>query len=283
MIYIEEKDGLFYKYLVKAREEDKLLLSIDEDIERRKCAFRKALDFDNAFKELCEIKKLYDRKEAIAKRFGPIGFVGRFDEFMKYFDFEKVDEISKEDYFKGKKVLALSETQYLKIDGDSYYKFEVTFDRQKMEEILANLDENTGFMDSEYFVTKTNLEQILRGVLNGKEYISALIQYDSKKEEINIFRRGCLERFKQLGIADKLTISNGNIDETIKLLTDAKKEFPNSKYNMNVGLPQDYYDEILNELRFELIETGPKEIVTRIIEFDNNVSEEEISKLVLKK
>ena len=152
-----------------------------------------------------------------------------------------------------------------------------------MEEILANLDENTGFMDSEYFVTKTNLEQILRGVLNGKEYISALIQYDSKKEKINIFRRGCLERFKQLGIADKLTISNGNIDETIKLLMDARKEFPNSKYNMNVGLPQDYYDEILNELRFELIETGPKEIVTRIIEFDNNVSEEEISKLVLKK
>ena len=32
MIYIEEKDGMFYKYLVKAREEDKLLLSIDEDI-----------------------------------------------------------------------------------------------------------------------------------------------------------------------------------------------------------------------------------------------------------
>lgn len=148
-----------------------------------------------------------------------------------------------------------------------------------MEEILNKLVKNSGFMNYEGIIISTNLECILRSILKGRGDISSLLKYDSEKEEINIFRRKYAKRLKE--IADNM---GDDIDEIIDRLMSIKAEFPYSKFNTKLTVePQAYYDEILSELRFKLIDSESVEEVKKAEEFDEGISEEVVKLSLTKK
>lgn len=63
-----------------------------------------------------------------------------------------------------------------------------------------------------------------------------------------------------------------------------KAEFPYSKFNTKLTVePQAYYDEILSELRFKLIDSESVEEVKKAVEFDEGISEEVVKLLLTKK
>ena len=273
--------------LLRYNGEEDLVSLINEEIKRREESLRREKenlknemlekgrkvsdsDYRNFFKEECKISELYNQRDVASKLLSPEGFLDKYAEVMGCISFEKVGEINKEEYLKDREIFALSKDQCLKIECGRYCKYEVTFDRQNMEEILKDMNKNTGFMNSKGYILKTNLEYILCGILNGNEFVSSLLKYDSEKEEINIFRRKYAKRLRE--IADNM---GDDIDEIINQLMSAKTEFPYSNFNMRSTVePQTYYDKILNELRFRLIDSESLEEVKKAEEFDKGVNVE---------
>ena len=259
--------------------EGSLVSLIDEEIEGRKKLIDDGVygrDSERKLKEASKIEELYYQREEAASL---LDVSKLYESVMETISFEKVDEISKEEYLRDKGIFTLSKNQCLKIECGSYCKYEVTYNKDNMEEILNKLVKNSGFMNYEGIIISTNLECILRSILKGREDISSLLKYDSEKEEINIFRRKYSECLKE--IADNM---GDDIDEIIDRLMSVKAEFPYSKFNTKLTVePQAYYDEILSELRFKLIDSESVEEVKKAVEFDEGISEEVVKLSLTKK
>ena len=262
--------------------EGSLVSLIDEEIEGRKKLIDDGVygrDSERKLKEASKIEELYYQREVASKLLSPAGFLDKYAEVMGCISFEKVGEINKEEYLKDREIFALSKDQCLKIECGSYCKYEVTYNKDNMEEILNKLVKNSGFMNYEGIIISTNLECILRSILKGRGDISSLLKYDSEKEEINIFRRKYAKRLKE--IADNM---GDDIDKIIDRLMSVKAEFPYSKFNTKLTVePQAYYDEILSELRFKLIDSESVEEVKKAVEFDEGISEEVVKLSLTKK
>ena len=261
--------------------EEDIVSLIDEEIKRISESLDKIDDTDTKQKELYlyKLKELQNQREVALKLLSPAGFLDKYAEVMGCISFEKVDEISKEEYLRDKGIFTLSKNQCLKIECGSYCKYEVTYNKDNMEEILNKLVKNSGFMNYEGIIISTNLECILRSILKERGDISSLLKYDSEKEEINIFRRKYAKRLKE--IADNM---GDDIDEIIDRLMSVKAEFPYSKFNTKLTVePQAYYDEILSELRFKLIDSESVEEVKKAVEFDEGISEEVVKLSLTKK
>ena len=265
--------------LLKYDGEEDLVSLIDEEIKERIKTLeskKNKFDFDKKLREAYKIKELYNQREEAASL---LDISKLYESVMETISFEKVDEISKEEYLRDKGIFTLSKNQCLKIECGSYCKYEVTYNKDNMEEILNKLVKNSGFMNYEGIIISTNLECILRSILKGREDISSLLKYDSEKEEINIFRRKYSECLKE--IADNM---GDDIDEIIDRLMSVKAEFPYSKFNTKLTVePQAYYDEILSELRFKLIDSESVEEVKKAVEFDEGISEEVVKLSLTKK
>ncbi len=259
--------------------EGSLVSLIDEEIEERKKLIDDGVygrDSERKLKEASKIEELYYQREEAASL---LDVSKLYESVMETISFEKVDEISKEEYLRDKGIFTLSKNQCLKIECGSYCKYEVTYNKDNMEEILNKLVKNSGFMNYEGIIISTNLECILRSILKGRGDISSLLKYDSEKEEINIFRRKYAKRLKE--IADNM---GDDIDEIIDRLMSVKAEFPYSKFNTKLTVePQAYYDEILSELRFKLIDSESVEEVKKAVEFDKGISEEVVKLSLTKK
>ena len=261
--------------------EEDIISLIDEEIKRISESLDKIDDFNTKQKGLYfyKLKELQSQREVASKLLSPSGFIDKYIDVMRCINFEKVGEISKEEYLRDKGIFTLSKNQCLKIECGSYCKYEVTYNKDNMEEILIKLVNNSGFMNYEGIIISTNLECILRSILKGRGDISSLLKYDSEKEEINIFRRKYSERLKE--IADNM---GDDIDEIIDRLMSVKAEFPYSKFNTKLTVePQAYYDEILSELRFKLIDSESVEEVKKAVEFDEGISEEVVKLSLTKK
>ena len=259
--------------------EGSLVSLIDEEIEGRKKLIDDGVygrDSERKLKEASKIEELYNQREEAASLLDASKL---YESVMETISFEKVDEISKEEYLRDKGIFTLSKNQYLKIECGSYCKYEVTYNKDNMEEILNKLVNKSGFMNYEGIIISTNLECILRSILKGRGDISSLLKYDSEKEEINIFRRKYSECLKE--IADNM---GDDIDEIIDRLMSVKAEFPYSKFNTKLTVePQAYYDEVLSELRFKLIDSESVEEVKKAVEFDEGISEEVLKLSLTKK
>ena len=259
--------------------EGSLVSLIDEEIEGRKKLIDDGVygrDSERKLKEASKIEELYYQREEAASL---LDVSKLYESVMETISFEKVDEISKEEYLRDKGIFTLSKNQCLKIECGSYCKYEVTYNKDNMEEILNKLVKNSGFMNYEGIIISTNLECILRSILKERGDISSLLKYDSEKEEINIFRRKYAKRLKE--IADNM---GDDIDEIIDRLMSVKAEFPYSKFNTKLTVePQAYYDEILSELRFKLIDSESVEEVKKAVEFDEGISEEVVKLSLTKK
>ena len=259
--------------------EGSLVSLIDEEIEGRKKLIDDGVygrDSERKLKEASKIEELYYQREEAASL---LDVSKLYESVMETISFEKVDEINKEEYLRDKGIFTLSKNQCLKIECGSYCKYEVTYNKDNMEEILNKLVKNSGFMNYEGIIISTNLECILRSILKGRGDISSLLKYDSEKEEINIFRRKYAKRLKE--IADNM---GDDIDEIIDRLMSVKAEFPYSKFNTKLTVePQAYYDEILSELRFKLIDSESVEEVKKAVEFDEGISEEVVKLSLTKK
>ena len=259
--------------------EGSLVSLIDEEIEGRKKLIDDGVygrDSERKLKEASKIEELYYQREEAASL---LDVSKLYESVMETISFEKVDEISKEEYLRDKGIFTLSKNQCLKIECGSYCKYEVTYNKDNMEEILNKLVNKSGFMNYEGIIISTNLECILRSILKGRGDISSLLKYDSEKEEINIFRRKYSECLKE--IADNM---GDDIDKIIDRLMSVKAEFPYSKFNTKLTVePQAYYDEILSELRFKLIDSESVEEVKKAVEFDEGISEEVVKLSLTKK
>ena len=259
--------------------EGSLVSLIDEEIEGRKKLIDDGVygrDSERKLKEASKIEELYYQREEAASL---LDVSKLYESVMETISFEKVDEISKEEYLRDKGIFTLSKDQCLKIECGSYCKYEVTYNKDNMEEILNKLVNKSGFMNYEGIIISTNLECILRSILKGRGDISSLLKYDSEKEEINIFRRKYAKRLKE--IADNM---GDDIDKIIDRLMSVKAEFPYSKFNTKLTVePQAYYDEILSELRFKLIDSESVEEVKKAVEFDEGISEEVVKLSLTKK
>ena len=259
--------------------EGSLVSLIDEEIEGRKKLIDDGVygrDSERKLKEASKIEELYYQREEAASL---LDVSKLYESVMETISFEKVDEINKEEYLRDKGIFTLSKNQCLKIECGSYCKYEVTYNKDNMEEILNKLVKNSGFMNYEGIIISTNLECILRSILKERGDISSLLKYDSEKEEINIFRRKYAKRLKE--IADNM---GDDIDKIIDRLMSVKAEFPYSKFNTKLTVePQAYYDEILSELRFKLIDSESVEEVKKAVEFDEGISEEVVKLSLTKK
>ena len=269
--------------LLKYDGEEDLVSLIDEEIKERIKVLeskKNKFDFGKKFKEACKIKELYKQREEAASL---LDVSKLYESVMETISFEKVDEISEEDYEKYLDFTNQSYDTYVRVQGNGVQKYKVTFNRDNMRELLDALYRNTGYKPY-VFVRSTKLEDILRDVFDRKANISELINYNSDEEEINIFRKECSERYKEIEeLLNKKEKNEEDLKRITELLEAAKKDFPNAEYNMKVKLPQTYYKKIMSRLKFTLVSTMDLEEYARCEKFESEVNKEIVSRLVLSK
>ncbi len=268
--------GLFE--LLNYNGEKDLVSLIDEEIKERESLLgNEPSKFDYAGKcgELYKIKELYKQRKVASDVVDARRFVYAV---MSTISFERIDEILKEDYMAYLVLSNYNSRIISKTENESTRKYLVSFDEERMRNILESIEDNTRFKAPDGRLVSTNLERILASVLDEEGDISLLINYNSEEEQANIFKKKCAERYRKIGL-----LSEENIDGEIEAMEELRNEFPYAEYNMSIDLTDSYYEEIIKELRYTFIPSLDSEIYSEAQEFDSEVNKEAASKLVLGK
>ena len=268
--------GLFE--LLNYNGEKDLVSLIDEEIKERESLLGNEpskFDYAGKCRELYKIRELYKQRKAASDVVDARRFVYAV---MSTISFERIDEILKEDYMAYLVLSNYNSRIISKTENESARKYLVSFDEERMRNILESIEDNTRFKAPDGRLVPTNLERILVNVLDEGGDISSLINYNSEEEQANIFKKKCAERYRKVGL-----LSEENIDGEIELIEKLRNEFPYAEYNMSIDSTDSYYEEIIKELRYTFIPSLDSEIYSEAQEFDSEVNKEAASKLVLGK
>ena len=258
--------------------EKDLVSLIDEEIKERESLLGNEpskFDYAGKCRELYKIRELYKQRKAASDVVDARRFVYAV---MSTISFERIDEILKEDYMAYLVLSNYNSRIISKTENENARKYLVSFDEERMRNILESIEDNTRFKALDGRLVPTNLERILVNILDEGGDISSLINYNSEEEQANIFKKKCAERYRKIGL-----LSEENIDGEIETMEELRNEFPYAEYNMSIDSTDSYYEEIIKELRYTFIPSLDSEIYNKAQEFDSEVNKEAASKLVLGK
>lgn len=266
--------------LLNYEKEIPLITLIDNEIEKRISSINKMgeYDFSDKCKEIYILRELYKQREVILT-IPDVSYLSK--EVENALTFERIDEISKKEYEEYLRFMQ-GDTCVIKRDKKRVYKNKVVWDSD-LGNILYSISFTTRYKGKDGEFKSTILENIIYDIVfNGGNPIS-LLNYDYRKEPINIYKKKCNEYLEEI---NKL---NNKKNKTIKdyeslgiLLKTAKNEFPYASYNMKVKPIQNYYEEVLKTLDYMVVSSMDFNTFSKCEKFNLDVTEPVMS-LVLKK
>lgn len=275
----DEYDKMYALYELESYSGEVDLVSlIDKEIEKRKDNLYSGLskyDFNGRLTRLYILKELYNQREEATSLPDITGF---YSDIMNTITYEKIDEISLEDYTKYRELCKCDNNSFLVKDGKYINKNKVCFDMNRLVYLLRLMQMDTRYKDASGKLESTELEKLLIEFINGKTNITSLLSYEPNKEKINIYRIECMEQSKKIGALD-----SNSVDDLINVTEEVRNSFPYAEYNMSTVPTYGYYEKILCELNYESVFSMDIETYKKVEEFESEISEEVASKLVLSK
>ena len=255
-----------------------LVSLIDKEIEKRKENLYSSLseyDFKGRLTRLYILKELYDQRETVTSL--PIRL---YSDVMDTISYEKIAEISLEDYTKYKELCTCDKNTFLLEDENSVNKVKVRFDMDRLTDLFLRMQRDTHYREKSGCITSTELERLLKDFMYGSTNVISLLQYEPDKEEINVYKEECMEQSKNIGTIE--TLDSRSIDEFIRVAKKAYNDFYYAKENMHASSTYEYHKELLGEFSYDIVSSMDIEAYKKAEEFDEGISEE-VMKLSLTK
>lgn len=229
--------------LLKYNGEEDLVSVISKEIKEREEGLDNLYSNNANAKELYKIRELY-RQRNVASNLPNLKSL--YESVMEAISYEVIGEINKKDYIRYLVFRNCSNDTYLKVEGDMIRKYRVSYDFDRIVDILNDIQRNTRYKDENGSLWSTGLEDVFVRFLYGDDSIERLIKYDNS--------------------------------------VDARVFEENAKYNDQLVSTTKYYDEILKELKYNMIASMSVDTFNKASKFSNGINySDSLTRLILDK